>query len=186
MRPATPAERAQLREDLEALQEQYEGALREAGGNTLVNAERLALLVMPALSLLGVRDDNSKRVFAGLEQERLKIVKLGGDWRTWAEAGKRDNGTSYSFAQWQDEAHTTSKSLRDWTGIGAARTAFVAVREAVTDTQRTVQGVADALADAVPSSEEREEMLFWFKVGAAALVGGAVLVGGAYVLRSVK
>ncbi|WP_309887534.1 hypothetical protein [Archangium sp.] len=184
MRPATAAERAQLREDLAELQSQYEKAVRQAAGNTLLNADRVALFLMPALSLLGVKDDNSRRVLNGLELERQQVALLAGDWRRWAEAGRRDNSTPYSFAQWQDQARTTSKSIRDWTGIGASRTAFVAVREAAADTVRTVEKAVAAVEDAMPDPKEREALLFWLKAGALALGAAVVLGGGAYVLNS--
>jgi hypothetical protein len=182
VRPATARQRAQLRDDLAALEEQYKGAVRAAAGNSLVNAERVALLLLPPLSLFGVKDDTSRRVFAGLELERLQVVALGGDWRRWAEAGQRDNGTPYSFDQWQEQARTVSKSIRDWTGIGAARTAFVAVREAAEDTQRTVTKAVEAVAGALPDEKQRADVLFWLKVGTGALGLGAL----AYLVRALK
>jgi hypothetical protein len=186
MPPATLAQRAQMDRDVSEVEAQFRRGAAKQLGASLLNADTLLLMTSPLTAFIGVTTDSTRRVVEGMEAERQTLVTWRTRWRKWADAGQRDDGSTYTVAQWQAVGKSVASGVQFWTGEAVGRTAFAAVEQAAADTKKMVEAAAEAVQEYLPTPAD------WKGLGRGALYVGAglLVIGGlaafGYAVRSVR
>lgn len=117
-----------------------------------------------------VTGNGSRTAIAGsLKRDQGYLGKLAGDYRRWAEAGQRDDGTPYGWELWGSFAKDVGSDLQTQSGLAWDSSIVGPLWDAVVKTGQDVAADAGAVVDAAGSALDfLSSPLPW--VGLAALV----------------
>jgi hypothetical protein len=87
-------------------------AAADAAVDAMLSAYQRGMLLVFATG--PIADSNAA---AGMEELRPRITRWASVYRRWAGAGRRDDGSAYSWARWEDYGHELESAIRIHSGV---------------------------------------------------------------------
>lgn len=154
------------------------------------SAALAALATMHTLAKVNVTlstSSNRAARLANLARDATYISKLSGDYRRWSRAGKRDDGTAYSWDRWFDFAKDVAEDIMAQSTVDdtAWQAAGLAIMATIRDATVLAAKLTVKIGDILKSGAEAGLKTPWWVY---ALVAGGVgaVVAWPYVKPFVK